>query len=103
MKTNDRFFSLLGLARRANRISCGHGAALSSVLKGRASLVLITEDASERLKREFSRAASGKNIEVAVLDCTMNDIAYAVGMKAGVLTVNDGGFSEKIMSLCSAD
>ena len=100
---NEKLFSFLGLARKANRLSCGHGASLSSVLSGKACLVLIAGDASERLKREFSRAVNGKNIKIVFLDCTMNDIAYAVGVKVGVLTVNDAGFSEKIMSLCSAD
>lgn len=100
---NDRILSYLGLARRANRVSLGHDASLTSVLKQKAKLILLTEDASDRLKREFERAASGQSIKIFYLPFTMADIWKAVGVKAGVLTINDTGFANKMISICDID
>lgn len=51
---DDKALGLLGIARRAGRLSLGHDAAKGAVLAGRARLCLISADASDRLEREFS-------------------------------------------------
>lgn len=100
---NERFLSFLGLVRKANRMSCGHDAALASLLSGKAKMILVTEDASGRLVREFRRAAEGKEIDIRIIPCTMFDIAKAVGTKCGVFTINDAGFSARVAAFCDED
>ena len=58
---NEKILSLLGLARRAGRVSLGHDAAIGSVVKNKAKLCVLSSDASERLKNEFLHAASYEN------------------------------------------
>lgn len=96
---NDPFLSLIGLARRANRLGIGHDAALSAVLSGRAQICLLASDASERLEREFTRASTDKNIKILRLQYSMAEIAGGIGTKAGVFTINDGGFAKKAAEL----
>lgn len=100
---NDRLLSLLGIARRASMASFGHDASLESVLRRRAKLVLIAKDASLRLEREFQRAAGSTDIQVITLPYLMAEIAAATGMRAGVLTINDMGFANKIKTFCETD
>lgn len=95
---NDAFLNLLGLARRASRLSPGHDAALAAVLRKRAQLILLTSDASERLEREFVRAGEGR-IRILKVRYTMNEIDHAAGVKAAVLTVDDEGFARRLQQL----
>lgn len=91
----DRTLQLFGLARRAQRLSMGHDAALASVLRGKAKLCLVCADASPRLLREFERAARDRAAPVLRIRYTMAEVGGATGMRAGVFTIDDEGFARK--------
>lgn len=96
---NDRALGLLGIARRAGRLSLGHDAAKGAVLTGKARLCLLSSDASERLEREFTRMTrEKKGVPLKRTRYTMEQIHRAVGARAGVLTVDDDGFAEKLLT-----
>lgn len=96
---DDKALGLLGIARRAGRLSLGHDAAKSAVLAGRARLCLISADASDRLEREFSRMTQGeKSIPLRRVRYTMEQLHHAIGARTGVLTVDDDGFAEKLLT-----
>ncbi|MBE6783659.1 MAG: hypothetical protein E7536_06570 [Ruminococcaceae bacterium] len=94
MQTDSRFFNLLGLARRAGKISWGHDTALFAIKSGKAKLCILASDVSERLKNEFSRECTynGRNIQIIELEKTMEDMNLVIGVKTGVMTVDDDGF-----------
>lgn len=98
---NDKFLSLLGMARRAGKLSLGHDAAKSSVVSGKARLCILSADTSERLKNEFKGLSESDTYSVPVIitDCTMFELGHAVGSKAGVITVNDQGFAQRLERL----
>lgn len=98
---NDRLLSLLGIARRAGRLSVGHDASVEAIVKNKAELCVLCADASERLKKEMRHACTykGKNVACLILDCDILTLSKAIGTKAAVLSVNDKGFAEKIASL----
>ena len=50
---NRKFLDLLGLCRRAGKLSGGHDAAFGAIQHGKAAACFLTADASERLKAEF--------------------------------------------------
>lgn len=97
----EKALSMLGLARRAGRLSMGHDMAEKSVASGKAQLILFASDVSDRLYSEFEHLILKKNINVKVKkpDITMNEIHFACGYKAGVITVDDVNFASKIISL----
>lgn len=101
---NERILSLLGLARRAGKISIGHDAAIGAIVKNKAKLCVMSRDSSERLKKEFSHACEfqNKNIALIILSEDMLSFSKAVGCKCAVLTVDDEGFANKILSLYEA-
>ncbi len=101
MTDNPKLLSLLGMCRRAGKLSCGHDAAVGSVRSKSARLCLLSSDASERLRKEIEREAGfeGRNIPVRILLSTMDEIGKATGLKSAVVTVNDEGFAKTMLSL----
>ncbi len=101
MTDNPKLLSLLGMCRRAGRLSCGHDAAIGSVRSKSAKLCLLSSDASQRLRNETEREAvfEGRNIPVRYLHSTMDEIGRATGLKSAVVTVNDEGFAKSMLGL----
>lgn len=95
---NDKFLSLLGMARRSGNLCLGHDAAISSVVKNRARLCIISEEGSQRLKKEMAHACSfeGKNIPVVIVGYEISELSKAIGSKAAVITVIDEGFASAL-------
>lgn len=99
---NDELLGLLGIARRASRLSLGHDAAVTSINKGKAKLCLLSADASERLEKEFNHILSNKkNIKLIRYGYTMDELNFAIGSRAGVMTVDDDGFAQRISDILS--
>lgn len=91
-----QILSLLGLARRANRISMGFDASEDAVVKGNARLVLYASDASEKTVKRIRLKCEATEIPLYLLDATMDEVSFAVGKRIGIMTVNDRGFADKI-------
>lgn len=101
MNDNPKLLSLLGMCRRAGKLSCGHDAAIGSVRSKSAGLCLLSSDASQRLRKEIEREAGfeGREIPVRVLFSSMEEIGRATGLKSAVVTVNDEGFAKTMLGL----
>lgn len=97
----NKTLSMLGMARRAGKLSMGHDMAEKSLKAHKAKMVLICSDASKRLVSEFERTLENFRLDIPLIvaDITINEIHFAVGYKAGVMTVDDVNFSNKIISL----
>ena len=90
---------MLGMARRAGRLSMGHDMALKAVKEKKAKLVVFASDISPRLIEEFKRACNEGNIPAVQIEETIDEIHSSLGYKAGVITVNDENFSGRIQEL----
>ena len=101
MTDNPKLLSLLGMCRRAGRLSCGHDAAVGSIRSKSAKLCLLSSDSSQRLRKEIEREAAfeGRDIPVRLLFSTTDEIGWATGLKSAVLTVNDEGFAKTMLGL----
>lgn len=101
----DKTLSMLGLARRAGRLSMGHDMAIDALFKGKAKLLILCSDVSPRLVKEFEKTLVLKNISVPLFktDISIDEIHRFVGYRAGVLTVNDENFANRIISLLTQE
>ena len=101
MSDNPKLLSLLGMCRRAGRLSCGHDAAIGSVRSKSAKLCLLSSDSSQRLRKEIEREASfeGRDIPVKLMLSTTEEIGKATGLKSAVVSVNDEGFAKTMLGL----
>lgn len=102
---NDKFLNLLGMARKSGKLSLGHDAAISSIVKNKAKLCIISSEASERLKKEMSHACSfeGKKIPVLITKYETLTLSKAIGSKAAVMTVDDEGFAKTLQTRYNED
>ncbi|MCI1965548.1 MAG: ribosomal L7Ae/L30e/S12e/Gadd45 family protein [Oscillospiraceae bacterium] len=96
---NHRLLSLLGIARRAGKLSLGSDAVRKAALGGRCPLILFASDLSPHTVRTVGEAAAKGNAETAVLHVNMEEIGCAIGKRTGVLAVNDIGFAKKLLAL----
>lgn len=92
---------MLGMARRAGRLSMGHDMAMKAITTKKAKLLIFASDISPRLVEEFNVATEkfNKNLEAVSIEESMNEIHMALGYKAGVFTVDDENFSSRIKQL----
>lgn len=96
---NDKFLSLLGMARKANKVSLGYDKALEAVHNGKAFAVFVASDISEKTKRGLVFAAEEIGIEIISVEYSIFDFTNALGTKTGIVSVNDNGFAKKLVSL----
>lgn len=92
----DKFFNAMGLARRARKLCIGHDEVKTSVRNGKAVLVVMTSDASERLQREMSNLSG--EIPLIKTDATMQEMGFYIGKKSAVFSVIDDGLKNLILS-----
>ena len=94
---NSNAYSLLGLCRRADRLSMGHDMCKSSVRSGKACLCIISSDSSQRITDEFSGLCRESGIRLFKIPLTIDEIHHLIGYKAGVMTVDDSGFAGSVI------
>lgn len=102
---NDKFLNLLGMARKSGKLSLGHDAAISSIVKNKAKLCIISFEGSDRLKKEMAHACSfeDKNIPVLITKYETLTLSKAIGSKAAVMTVDDEGFGKALQERYNED
>ena len=98
---NNKYMSMLGLARRAGSLAMGHDMVLEAVRKRKAKLLLIASDISPRHAAELERATQryGNRLPCITLRETIDDLHAALGYRAGVIAVNDVNFANRIHEL----
>lgn len=99
---NERLLSLLGLARRAGKVSLGFAPVCDSAAKGKAILVLYTEDVSEGSLKKLTKSISAAGVEMAELPCDMERLSFAIGKSVRIVSLNDAGFAKKAKLLLEA-
>ena len=98
-----KLLSLLGLARRAGRLSLGNDPVLEAIANKSSRLVLLAADPAPRPARGVKAAAEKSGVPVLCLRQTMDVIGAAVGKRSGVLSVNDEGFAVNVRKLNAMD
>ncbi len=95
----NKLLSLMGIARRAGRLSLGNDAAVDSVRQGEARLVILASDLSPRTAGGIRNAAEQEEVAVVQIGATMDEISMALGKRTGIVAVNDAGFAKKMYAL----
>ena len=92
----NKALSLLGFARKAGRLAVGMQAAVESAKRGKAALVLVSREISEKSRKEICFHCEKHSIKFAVTDLGIYDITQAIGTKAGIVAIEDEGFAAAI-------
>ncbi len=98
-KIMRKFYSLLGLCKRANKVAGGEVAAEEAIRGKKACLVIVAGDASANTKKKFHNSASFYEVPILELG-TKADLGRAVGEEIrAVLVVTEAGFAAKLQQL----
>ncbi len=99
---NDELLSMLGLARRAGRLSPGFDAAADAMKKRRACLLLLANDLSRRTFDAAVGLAVQNGVEYVRCSYDMQTLGKAIGRRmTGIISVDDGGFAKKLKAICA--
>ena len=95
-----RLFNSLGLCRRAGKCQSGEFAAERAVKAGRAKLVLLQENASEKSKEHFSIMCASRKIPLKMVP----EVGRAIGKEGHmVMAVTDLNFANMILDACASE
>ncbi|MCR5501863.1 MAG: ribosomal L7Ae/L30e/S12e/Gadd45 family protein [Lachnospiraceae bacterium] len=92
----DPVFAMLGLAARGRNLVSGSFSVERSIREGRAKLVLIAEDASEKTKKKYLESCTYKRIRTEVYGLS-TDLGHAIGQESRtVVAVLDQSLAETV-------
>ncbi|MDR3551993.1 MAG: ribosomal L7Ae/L30e/S12e/Gadd45 family protein [Clostridia bacterium] len=99
----DAVLGLLGLARRAGRLSPGFDAALKAAEDGHALLVLAACDTSERTMRAIESGCARTDTELVSTGYTMEQLGNSIGRNdTAIVAVCDKSLAKRVKELCHA-
>lgn len=93
---NHNLLGLLGIARRAGKLSLGYEAVRRKIRSGGAKAVFMAADLSDGTRRRLERNCA-QRVPAVTLPVSISDIGHAVGQKCGCLSVDDAGFAKKAL------
>lgn len=95
-----RLASMIGLCRRANRLGCGVDTIKDALKTGRAHLVLLASDPSERTRKQLSDKCATAHVELIPIPLTKEELGRACGMmELSACAVMDPEFAKAIRTL----
>lgn len=95
-----RLASMIGLCRRANRLGCGVDMIKDALKTGRAELVLLSSDPSERTRKQLKDKCATAHVELIPVPLTKAELGAACGMaELSACAILDPSFAKAIRAL----
>lgn len=90
---------LISLSQAAHKVSSGEFSVEEAIKTGKAYLVIIAGDASERTKKHFTDMCNYREIPVKYFS-DKETLGHFIGKEfRATVSINDEGLSDKILSL----
>ena len=97
MGVNNKIYGLIGLARRAGKISFGTESSIETIEKKKAKLVIVANDSSDRTKKNFKELSEKLNIPFRIVG-TIEDLSRSIGqVNKAVIVIKDENFAKEIL------
>lgn len=93
----EALLAALSLSKKAGRLVWGFDEVKSSVKKGTAKLILLSEELSPKTKKEVRFFAQADTLLIKEIPLKINEIWYVIGKKAGILAVTEAGLAGKLL------
>lgn len=96
MNLNKNIYGLIGLARRAGKISFGTESSIEAIKKKKAKLVILAENCSNRTMQNFEELCKNENVLFYKIG-TIEDLSKSIGqVNKAVVTINEKNFAKEI-------
>ena len=101
--SNKRILSLLGICRKAGKLSSGEFGAETAVKSGHSHLVIISEEASDNTSGKFFNMCSYYHVKIRRY-ADKATLGGCIGQQErAVLSINDRGLAEVLIRLLDAN
>jgi ribosomal protein L7Ae-like RNA K-turn-binding protein len=89
--------------KRIGKLVIGFDLVKKAMSTGEAQLVLLSEDLSDKTKKEAEYLCRTFEMPWLMIPLTLDELWYLIGKRAGVLAVTDVVFAEKIHRIIKDD
>ena len=97
MDSKVKLLGTLGLCQRAGKLKSGEFAVLEAIRKKTAVLVIVSNDASDNTKKEFSDKCSYYKVPIYFYG-NMDELGHAIGKDVRTsLAITDAGFAKTLI------
>lgn len=103
MPLQENCRNLLTICRKAGKLEAGFSRAKEAILGGNAACILLTEDLSEKSRKEVCFYAAQKQVPVLETDWQMAEVRLIFGQRSGILTICEAGFAKRLTELLAAE
>ena len=93
----DRFLGTLGICRKAGKCILGYTKTEESVKANKVFAIFIASDISPKTEKELRYLTRDKEISVVKTHYSMFEISNRVGMKTGIVAIEDDGFATALI------
>ncbi len=90
--------NLLGLARKAGKLTTGQDLVLATIRSGKAKVVLMANDCGQSTQKKFTDKCKSYDVALTT-EFTKQELSAAIGVKRSLIAVTDPGFGKKIRQL----
>jgi ribosomal protein L7Ae-like RNA K-turn-binding protein len=99
LDNRQKILNLIGLATKAGKIGSGEFMTEKSVKAGKASLVIVSEEASDNTKKMFTNMCTYYKVPIYFF-ASKDELGHAMGkeMRAS-LVIMDSGFAKAVVKL----
>ena len=95
--------NLLTICRKAGKLEAGFARAKDAIQGGYAACILLTADLSEKSRKEVLYFAEKQHVPVVQTDWEMAEVRLLFGQRAGILTICEAGFAQRIQALLQTE
>lgn len=95
----NRVLGLIGLSAKAGKIECGADAVEECIKRGKAKLVIVSEDAADRTKENFEFLSKQQRVNF-VIYANKDELSKTIGKNnKAVLAIKDKNLSNEIYKI----
>ena len=95
----NRVLGLIGLSAKAGKVECGADAVEECIKRGKAKLVIVSEDAADRTKENFEFLSKQQRVNFVVY-ANKEELSKSIGKNnKAVLAIKDKNLSEQIYKI----
>lgn len=95
----NRVLGLIGLSAKAGKVECGADAVEECIKRGKAKLVIVSEDAADRTKKNFEFLSKQQRVNF-VIYANKDELSKTIGKNnKAVLAIKDKNLSSEIYKI----
>ena len=101
----NKILSMIGLAAKAGKLNIGTPLSCDSVRKGKAVLVVLSDEASDNTKKRVTNCCAYYGVELLILHASPDEMGRFSGKRSAVscIAVSDSNFVNAIKTASVSD